>query len=38
MFLRLTVSLLTAGDAGRDEVNGGAVRHQDPEERRCDPR
>lgn len=27
----------TAGDAGRDEVNRGAVRHQNPKERRCDP-
>lgn len=28
---------LYAGDAGRDEVHGGAVRNQDPEEGRCDP-
>lgn len=28
---------LWSGDVGRDEVNRGAVRHQDPEERRGDP-
>lgn len=28
---------VSAGDASRDEVDRGAVRHQDPEERRRDP-